>query len=143
MPLDSYTFEAGCHCGAIGSTFRASQAPESWVVRACRCSFCRAHGARTISDPDGSITFHIADAAQLQRYRFGAGSADFVVCRRCGVYLAAVLTSSRGQFATLNINTLRPPVHALEALPVSYEGESAEQRKRRREQHWTPVTDPS
>ena len=141
MPAITHAFEGRCHCGAIGFTFRASQPPDQWAVRACQCNFCRGHGARTVSDPAGSVTFQITDASKLSRYRFGARTADYLVCRDCGVYIAALLTSSNGQFATLNINTIRAPLDAPQALPVSYEGESAEQRLSRREQRWTPVAE--
>ena len=139
MSVSQRIFEGSCHCGAIAFTFRTSQPPALWAIRACQCSFCRGHGARTTSDPNGSATFHIADAEQLQRYRFGLRSADFLICRVCGIYLASVLTSPRGQFATLNVNTIRAALGVPEAVPVSYEGESLEQKQARREQRWTPV----
>jgi hypothetical protein len=141
MPVASHAFEGRCHCGAIGFTFRTSQPPARWAVRTCQCSFCRGHGARTISDPEGSVTFQIAEASELKRYRFGTRSSDFLICGNCGVYVAALLTSSNGQFATLNINTIRAPLDVPEAVPVSYEGESGEQRRSRREQRWTPVAE--
>ena len=133
--------EGRCHCGAVRYTFNASQPPAQWIVRACQCNFCRAHGARTTSDPNGSVTFEIADASKLERYRFGTKTTDFLICNGCGVYLAAVLTSTRGQFATLNVNAIQSLPDLAEAAPVSYDGESSEQRKARREQRWTPVTD--
>ena len=83
--------------------------------------------------------FNIAEASKVQRYRFGLRSSDFLICRSCGVYLAAVLTSPRGQFATLNVNTIRALPEVPRAEPVSYEGESLEARQTRREQRWTPV----
>jgi hypothetical protein len=134
-------FEGRCHCGAIGFTFRTSQPPGQWAVRACQCTFCRGHGARTVSDPKGSVTFRLTEGSRLSRYRFGARSADFLICRNCGVYVAALLASGNGQFATLNINAIRPPLAVPEAVPVSYEGESAEQRLSRREERWTPVVE--
>ena len=134
-----HVFEGGCHCGAVGFTLRTSQEPAQWTVRACQCSFCRGHGARTTADPNGSVTFRITDASKLKRYRFGTRSTDFLVCGECGVYVAALLTSSRGQFATLNINTIRTPLNAPEPEPVSYDRESIEQRQARRGQRWTPV----
>ncbi len=93
-------------------------------MRACQCSFCLAHGARTTSDPNGSVTFKIADSSKLNRYRFGTQTTDFLICNGCGVYLAAVLTSARGQFATLNVNAMQPLPDLPEATPVSYDGES-------------------
>jgi hypothetical protein len=135
----SHAFEGRCHCGAIGFIFRTSQPPAQWTVRACQCSFCRGHGARTVSDPNGSVTFQVTEASKLTRYRFGTRSSDFLICRECGVYVAAIITARDGQFATLNLNTIRAPLDVPEPVPVSYEGESAEQRQSRREQRWTPV----
>jgi hypothetical protein len=86
------------------------------------------------------VLFEIAEASKLQRYRFGTRSTDFLVCRACGVYLGALLTSSRGQFATLNINTIQAALHVPAPVPVSYDAESLEQRQSRREARWTPVT---
>ena len=134
-----HRFEGSCHCGAISYSLRAAQPPELWTVRACQCKFCRSHGARTFADPDASVSFAIADSSKLERYRFGLQTADFLVCRACGVYVASVLTSPRGQFATVNINTLCEPVTVADAQPVSYDGESIEQRQARRERRWTPV----
>ena len=139
MAATPFILEGRCHCGAVRFTFHASQPPAQWTVRACQCSFCRAHGARTTSDPNGCVTFEIADASKLKRYRFATQTTDFLICYGCGVYLAAVLTSTRGQFATLNVNAIQCRPDLAEAAPVSYDGESAEQRKARREQRWTPV----
>ena len=83
----------------------------------------------------------IDDPAKLKRYRFGSRSADFFVCRECGAYVAAVVTSARGQFATLNVNVLRPAVDVPVATAISYEAETPEQKLARREKKWTPVVD--
>jgi hypothetical protein len=133
--------KGSCHCGAIGFVFRASKSAASWSVRACQCTFCRRHGARTTSDPAGSVTLRINDESQLQRYRFGSRTADFFVCRLCGVYIAAVLTTPGGRFATINVNALCDPVDAGNAEAVSYDRESAAQRQQRREHRWTPVVE--
>ncbi|MEM7129023.1 MAG: aldehyde-activating protein [Chloroflexota bacterium] len=132
-------YNGSCHCGNIGFRFRASQRPKSWTIRACQCGFCRAHGVRTTTDPNGSVVFQIQDESQLHRYRFGTKSAEFYICRQCGVYLAAVLSSDSGQFATLNVNTLQTPVQVADAIPISYDSESLTNKIARREQRWTPV----
>jgi hypothetical protein len=137
----SHTFEGRCHCGAIGFIFCTVQPPARWAIRACQCTFCRGHGARTVSDPEGSVTFKIAEVSKLARYRFGTGSAEFLFCSNCGVYVGALHTSSTGQFATLNINTIREPLDVPATTPISYDGESAEQRRSRRERRWTPVAE--
>jgi hypothetical protein len=87
------------------------------------------------------VTFRFTEPSKLRRYRFGTGSSDFLICSGCGVYVAALLTSGKGRFATLNVNTISAPLNVPEAAPVSYEGESIEQRQSRREQRWTPVAE--
>ena len=141
MSAQSHVFEGRCHCGALGFVLRTSIPPAQWAVRACQCTFCRGHGARTTADPNGSVRFRIADASTLKRYRFGTRSTDFLVCGECGVYVAAVISSGVGQFATLNINTIRGALGVPEPDPISYDGESAGQRQARREQRWTPVAE--
>lgn len=133
------SFEGSCHCGAIAFTFETSVSPDRWEIRACQCSFCRRHSARTTSDPAGRISFRISDDSAFARYRFGLRSIDFLVCRRCGVYVAAVLASPHGRFATVNINALSDPLELPRPLAVSYDQESPEQRRERREKRWTPV----
>ncbi|TMH69566.1 MAG: hypothetical protein E6H48_01570 [Betaproteobacteria bacterium] len=85
------------------------------------------------------MIFYFANPAKLHRYRFASRTADFLVCRDCGTYIAAVVTLPRGQFATLNVNAIADIAGLPEAKPVSYEGESTEQKVERRERRWTPV----
>ena len=102
-------YEGSCHCGAIGWTYRTELAPWQWQVRSCQCSFCRRHATRCTSDPAGSAEFSIVDAEALHRYRFGLRSAEFLMCRRCGVYIGACADGPGGRFATLNLNALKTP----------------------------------
>jgi hypothetical protein len=97
---------------------------------------------RTVTDPSGSVTFRFSEPSRLQRYRFGTRSSEFLVCSGCGVYIGALHTSSKGQFATLNINAMRAPLDVSEPVPVTYDGESLEQKQSRREERWTRVTEP-
>ncbi len=137
----SGTYEGDCHCGVIRWCFVTRIAPPEWIVRACQCSFCRAHGARCTSDPAGTVEFSVSDQGTLQRYRFGLETADFLVCTKCGVYVGAVMDGPAGMFATLNLNSMKTPVKGLQdAAPVSYESEEREDRIERRRSRWTPVT---
>ena len=138
-------FTGGCHCGAIGYVYRTSQPPAEWSVRACQCSFCRAHDAWSTSDSDGSLQLHHPDSTQLQRYRFGLQTADFLLCRTCGVYIGAVIETPRGLFAIINLHTLRSAADDYAdfpgAVPVTYDMEDEADRVARREQRWTPLHD--
>lgn len=129
-----------CHCDAIGYAYRTRIEPSDWTVRACQCGFCRAHGVLTTSDPSGSVEFFEHTAGALARYRFGRRTADFLLCRHCGVYLGAVIDTPHGRFGIININALKShPADLATAVAADYEGENVEQRIARRERHWTPV----
>lgn len=131
----------GCHCGNISLELTLSVAPEEIETRLCQCNFCRKHGARTVSDSGGHVTITTADEQQLEKYRFGQKTADFYLCRRCGVFVAAVITENGRATATINVEALDDRLRfTKEALPVSYEGESAETRTARRIERWTPAT---
>lgn len=64
-----------------------------------------------------------------------------MICRACGVYLAAVLTTAHGRFATVNINALHEHPDFPEATSISYDSELLEQRQHRRARNWTPVVE--
>ncbi len=134
------SLSGGCHCGNIRILFESDQSPEKLTLRACTCSFCRAHGGISTSDPLGRLSITIADPALLGRYRFGLKTADFLICRNCGVYVAAVQTDGAACFATLNVNVLDVrEVFRQAAVPADYEGEQAVARKARRAATWTPT----
>jgi len=134
------SFHGSCHCGALAFSFQTALALSQWSVRACRCGFCRAHGAHTTSDPTGRLTLHVGEAEALQRYRFGLKTADFLVCRRCGVYIGAQIETAHGAFGIVNTLTMLPITEELPpATPVDYGSESASERRARRELRWTPL----
>jgi hypothetical protein len=140
-PAAPLRLAGACHCGNLELTFETGRRPGELTLRACGCSFCRRHGVRTVSDPLGRIEFAVRDSSQLSRYRFGAGTADFLVCRICGVYVGAVMVAAGSAYATLNVNALATPeAFGTAAVPVSYDGESAAERQARRRARWTPAT---
>lgn len=133
-------YQGSCHCGAIGYRYQTALAPERWSIRACQCRFCRAHDALSASDPSGSVLFAVADEKLLNRYRFGLRTADFLLCRKCGVYIGALIETERGQFGIINTHALLNTPNSLAATaPVSYDTEDVAGRVSRREKRWTPA----
>ena len=130
----------GCHCGNISVRLRLSRPPVDMPLRSCSCSFCRAHGTRTLSDRDGLVEIAAADPALLRRYRFGSRTADYLICSRCGVYVGAVCETSGGQRAVLNVNCLddRTAFTQVPAAP-DYDGEATAARLERRAANWMPA----
>ncbi len=134
------SYAGSCHCGAIGFAYESPLPPEQWPVRCCDCSFCRAHGACCTSDPGGSVRFVISKPDHLLRYRFARRTADFLICRACGVYIGALITADRGTFGLVNLNAFVAPPDGLSApKTTNYDAESGSRRVARREEGWTPV----
>ena len=93
------------------------------------------------SDPAGTVELLARDGA-LQLYRFGQRTADFWICRNCGVYVAAVMESDGRRYAVINVQALEARPASLAApADSSLEGESKAQRDERRLQRWTPVVE--
>jgi len=136
-----FRLAGGCHCGSLEVSLETRRHPGEIPVRACGCSFCRRHGVRTVSDPEARIEFVVHDPLHLSRYTFGLGTAEFLVCRNCGVYVGAITDDAGSAYAIVNINALQTPeVFAQAAVPVSYDRESEAERRARRRDQWTPAS---
>jgi hypothetical protein len=132
--------DGGCHCGAITMTYESALAPAATEVRACLCSFCRRHGSRAVSDPEGRLTVTIHDADAVQRYRFGLATADYFLCGRCGVYVAAVLTEGEALYGIAIVNALDDAeAFTQPSKPADYSAEDEAARRLRRRIRWTPA----
>jgi hypothetical protein len=133
-------YHGACHCGALRFRYGTARPPQSWSVRACSCSFCRAHGVISTSDPAGTLLFSTSEEGPLQRYSFGSRSAHFLVCRNCGVYIGATMSAETGRFGIVNLRTLQPIPQGLpDPIATDFDGESLEVRLARRAKNWTPL----
>ena len=130
----------GCHCGNLRLALRLTVAPADSPLRACQCPFCRAHATRTVADPNGLAEISAEDWSLVELYRFGTRTADYIVCRRCGVYLGAVCDIVAGTRAVINVNSLADRGQFTQ-MPAAndYDGETVEQRLARRARRWMPA----
>ena len=132
-------YDGACHCGAIHMTLKSERSPGELGVRTCQCAFCRRHGAVNTSDPDGLSTIR-ADEANVLRYRFGLRTADFLICRSCGAYVAAVIGEKDEIYSTINIVGLHMTEFAdVREAPMEYGAETPDERIARRYKKWTPT----
>ncbi|WP_425408876.1 aldehyde-activating protein [Hyphococcus sp.] len=128
-----------CHCGKLKATFQTQKTPEALGVRTCQCAFCRAHGAVNISDPQGLTTIDCT-TGNVQRYTFALRTADFLICRTCGVYIAAVMGEGEKIVSTINVVGLRMKAFFdIEEAPMDYSAETPAERIERRYAKWTPT----
>ncbi|MDP6343712.1 MAG: aldehyde-activating protein [Alphaproteobacteria bacterium] len=132
-------FHGSCHCGNLEIDYRSTAAAEDSAVRACQCSFCRKHDARAVSDPAGSIAITVHDPDLLQRYRFGFGATDFLICRRCGVYVSAYMPDGKDAYANAMVNALDDRRRFPPPGPVALDGEDEAHKRQRRRENWTPA----
>ena len=61
-----------------------------------------------VSDPEGLFEVWADDWSLVENYRFGTRTSDFLICRRCGVFIAAVTELPAGAQAVVNVNCLVP-----------------------------------
>ena len=135
------TYAGGCHCGNVRVAFTTDLAPETMARRACTCSFCRRHATEALSDPNGRLEFRAPDAAALNRYRFGLGVTEFLVCRTCGVYVGALMPDDEGAWANVMARVLDgAAAFTAPVEDVARSEESVEEKRNRRRRMWTPAT---
>jgi hypothetical protein len=121
-------------------SLRLAQAPAATPLRACACSFCRAHATRTVADPEGLFEVWADDWGMVERYRFGSRTADYLVCRRCGIYIGAVCETDAGLRAVVNINSLAARADFTQPPSApDYDGETTSARLTRRAANWMPA----
>jgi hypothetical protein len=83
-----------------------------------------------LSDPEGSFEVRADDWSVVERYRFGTRTCDFLICSRCGVFIAAVAGADEGTRAV--VFTSVPTMH-------EFQGETIDNRLPRRAANWMPA----
>ncbi len=131
----THTLSGSCHCGAIGVTLTTQVAPEDMAPRMCGCTFCRKHPAMWFADPAGKLELRLSD--NVNRYRFGSKTADFLLCGTCGTVVAATCTIEGADYGILNLNCIDP---VRDWPPPSaksdFDGEVVGDRLARRAKNW-------
>lgn len=129
-----------CHCGNISYTFDWPGDGAEIPVRACGCSFCMKHGGVYTSHPEARLDAVVADRSELSIYRFGTETADFHVCRRCGVMPFATSEIDGRLYAVVNVSTFDGiGADKLTRTVTNFDGETTDSRLDRRRRNWTPT----
>ncbi|MEL0113053.1 MAG: hypothetical protein VW835_15085 [Rickettsiales bacterium] len=134
-------YKGSCHCGAVAVELETETDPADIEVRECQCSFCRAHGAVSASDPNGRIRYIEQEPGAIHRYRFGTKSCDFLICRNCGVYLGATMEGDGTPgYSTTQIKHFEDrALFTKTAKHPDYDGEPLDSRLARQRRNWTPI----
>jgi hypothetical protein len=127
----------GCHCGNIRFELAWEPTPERIPARACGCSFCVKHGGVWTSNPQASLRVHVADRAAVNAYSFETRTADFHVCKRCGIAPVVTCRLDGRLYAVVSVNAFENVDAALlDRAPASFDGETQETRLARRRKNW-------
>ena len=93
-----------------------------------------------ISDPEGLLELSADAWSLVELYRFGTRTADFVICRRCGVFIAAISDLSAEPHAVVNVNCLGDrALFTAQAEMHEFQDETLEARTSRRTVNWMPA----
>ncbi len=137
----SKTIQSACHCGNLQAAMTTDKEPGDMWLHSCQCDFCRSHNMRSLSDCEGRIEIRVRDESRLNRYHFGMGMVDFLICENCGNYIGAVQEVDGQLLGIMNANlTENEGKQFGEAKQAFFQTETREQRSARRKDVWTPAT---
>jgi len=126
-----------CHCGNVSYSLQWPGDAAEIPARSCDCTFCVKHGGVWTSHPQARLKVRISDAGDVARYNFGTGTADFLVCARCGVAPLVTSQIEGATYAVVNVNTFDGVDRArLRPAPASFDGEAVQSRLDRRRLNW-------
>lgn len=126
-----------CHCGNIRFSLEWTPAPAEIRARECSCTFCRKHGGVWTSFAAGKLRVQIADAALVSPYQFGTGTAQFHVCRGCGVVPVVTSRIDGRLYAVVSVNAFEDVDPGLVKVSAAvFDAESKSTRLARRARGW-------
>ena len=97
---------------------------------------CRRHGASYISDPGARLALSYRDRSLLSTYRFGHGTAQWIICSKCGV-LTAVLCEIEGRLrAVVRVQSMVDHTFLTPEVSTNFKSESVAERLGRRARTW-------
>ena len=126
-----------CHCGNVSFELAWEPDPARIPARACGCSFCVKHGGVWTSNRSGSLRVKLEDPALVEKYAFGTRTAEFHICRRCGVVPFVTSDIEGRTYAVVSVNAFDNVDRSrLHVAPMSFEGEETSSRLERRKRNW-------
>jgi hypothetical protein len=140
MQASIMNYQGSCHCRNLRIEFATETRAAEIEVRAYQCSFCRKHGSHAVADSAGQLLIRAERGDLVGRHAFGLRTAEYLICRNCGVYVAAVTTGESQLRGIAIVNCLdERRQFAREPIVVDYSSESRDGRIERRRRRWTPA----
>ena len=129
--------QGSCHCRNVSFTLRWEPDPAEIQARACTCSFCMKHGGVWTSYPAGTLQVRVKDASAVARYGFGTRTAEFHVCRGCGVVPVVTSRIDGRLYGVVSVNAFENvDPSMLRRAPMTFDHETEATRLARRKRNW-------
>lgn len=126
-----------CHCGNVSFALDWEPEPAEIAARACTCSFCLKHGGVWTSCPTGSLKIAVRQSSQVSRYSFGTKTAEFHICRNCGVVPVVTSRIDGRLYAVVSVNAFEGVARSLvRQASATFEEENESTRLARRKRNW-------
>jgi len=139
---DFVTITGGCHCENIRFSLEWPASTREIATRTCGCTFCRKHGGTWTSHRDAKLNAQAKDNALVSKYRFGTETADFYICKRCGVAPFVVSRIDNNSYAVVNTNSFDPSdAYTFSNMSTDFDGEGTDDRLNRRQRNWIQRVD--
>lgn len=130
------TIQGQCHCGNLSSTLLLPEHTVSLTLYGCSCSFCRLHACTWLGEPAQKLTLSAEIPEQSGWYATGQLAPDYLLCRRCGVALAAISYFGDAWYGIINAQTALLPALPQDFLPFRQTNLTDQQRLTLRRQRW-------
>jgi hypothetical protein len=127
----------GCHCGNVRFSLTWEPDPTEIPARACTCSFCTKHGGVWTSNPKGALRVEVGDPSLVTEYAFGTHTAQFHVCKRCGIVPVVTSRVEDHLYAVVSVNAFEGIDPALiRRAAARFDDEERDSRLARRKRNW-------
>ena len=125
------------HCKNIRYRLISKLPSDRLPTRTCDCSYCLKQNGIYTSDPDGRLEYSVTNRTDLNCYQFGHKTANFYVCKKCGV-MSFILSEIEGKvYGIVNLCALGDlKVSTLPHDRRDFEKESLDERASRRKKYW-------
>jgi hypothetical protein len=126
-----------CHCGNISFSLTWEPDPVEIPARACGCSFCIKHGGVWTSNPRGALEILVKDPELVSKYAFGTRTAEFHICKQCGIVPVVTSRIDDHLYAVVSVNAFEGVAQSLlRRAPANFDGEGTDSRLARRKRNW-------
>ena len=126
-----------CHCGNIRFVLSWPQGEPEIPIRKCGCTFCKKHCGSWTSHRNSRLSITIADRSATFNYQVGTRTADFYICKVCGVVPFVLSEIDDRFYAVVNVNSFEGTNQLkFSSSSTNFDGEDVGSRLERRKRNW-------